>query len=133
MIVQGLILLLVALIIYVSQRATLCRAANGQRKLCPQSEEVALIGAATLGGLLLLAVAGALLAQARWGRPVGLVLDGLLAVGALTALVLSFFQATPADRSTYSALWVMGAVFAVLLFAPCALLWPVRHRRPLRR
>jgi hypothetical protein len=134
MIVQGLILLVVGFIFYATP-GSVCHGA-GRLRSCGRSEEgalVALIGAITLGGLLLIAVAGALLAQARWARPVGLVLDGLLTVGALVALALSFLQATPADRSTYAALWVMGAVFVVVLFAPFALLWPVRSGPSPRR
>lgn len=133
MIVQGLILLVVALILVATPHSTRCRASDGRLERCTQSGDGAVIGAVVLGGLLLLVVAGALLAQARWARPVGRVLDGLLAVGALAALVLSFVQATPADQSTYAALWVMGAVFVVWLFAPCALLWSVRPVPPPRR
>jgi hypothetical protein len=123
----------VALILVATPHSTRCRASDGRLERCTQSGDGAVIGAVVLGGLLLLVVAGALLAQARWARPVGRVLDGLLAVGALAALVLSFVQATPADQSTYAALWVMGAVFVVWLFAPCALLWSVRPVPPPRR
>lgn len=133
MIVQGLILLVVALVLVATPHSTVCRAADGRLERCAHSGDGAVIGAVVLGGLLLLAVAAALLAQARWARPVGLVLDGLLAVGALAALALSFVQATPADHSTYAALWVVGAVFVVVLFAPCALLWRVRPGPPPRR
>jgi hypothetical protein len=136
LIVQGLVLLVVALIMAVTPHSAVCHAANGRVETCADSEVVplgVLIGAATLGGLVLLAVAGALLAQSRWARPVGLMLDGVLAAGALAALLLSFVQATPADRTTYAALWVMGAVFVVVLFTPCALLWSVRPGPSRRR
>jgi hypothetical protein len=136
LIVQGLVLLIAALILAVTPHSMVCHAANGRVETCADSEVVSrgvLIGGATLGGLVLIGVAGALLADSRWARPVGLVLDGVLAGGALAAITLSFLQATPADRTTYAALWVMGAVFVIVLFVPCALLWPVRQVPPSQR
>jgi hypothetical protein len=120
MIIQGIVLLLLALLSLAIPHSCARGCGGG-------IDAVAI--AAFVTGLAVLAVSGALLRGVRWARPVAFALDALLATGAAIAFAVTFAGASADDRSTYATLWAMGGVLVLLAAAPGVLMWPPRAQR----
>lgn len=122
MLLQGLILLVGALAIVAIPHSVCHVAASGVRR-CGQSGETDVL-AVVGGALVVLVVAVALLARWRWASPAGLALSVLLATAGVAVVAVTFANASPADRSTYGALWIIGLALVGVFAAPVPLLWP---------
>jgi uncharacterized membrane protein len=122
MLLQGLVLLVGALVIVATPHSVCHVAASGVRR-CGQSGETDLLGVVG-GALVVLVVAVALLAHWRWAPRAGLVLSVLLATAGVAVVVVTFASASHSDRSTYGALWIIGLALVGFFAAPVSLLWP---------